>query len=43
VENEEYFNCFYGVIRNDARCTNEIKSMTSMAKAANKKKQNPFY
>jgi len=43
VENEEYFNCFYGMIRNDERCTHEIKSRTSMTKAAIKKKQTPFY
>jgi hypothetical protein len=42
VENAEYFNCFYGVKTNDVRYIHEIKSRSSMAKAAIKKEQAPF-
>lgn len=42
VENAEYFKCFYGVKTNYVRYIHEIKSRTSMAKAAIKKKQAPF-
>jgi hypothetical protein len=38
----EYFNCFGGMITNDARCTREIKSRIAMAKAAFNKKKTLF-
>ena len=39
LENEEYFNCLYSMITNDARCTREIRRRTVMTKEAfNKKK-----
>jgi hypothetical protein len=34
LENVEYFNYLSNMIRNDARCTHEIKSRIAMAKAA---------
>jgi hypothetical protein len=38
LQNVEYFNCLGRRIMNDARCTCEIKSRTSKAKAAFSKK-----
>jgi len=38
-EDVEYFNFFHSVITNDARCTREIISRISMAKAAFNKKR----
>jgi hypothetical protein len=34
----EYFSYFGGVVASDAKCTREIKSMITMAKAEFKKK-----
>jgi hypothetical protein len=40
--NVEYFNYLGSMITSDARCTREIKSRISMAKAAFNKKKNLF-
>jgi hypothetical protein len=42
LENVEYFNYLGSMITNDARCTTEIKSRFTMAKAAFNKKKNLF-
>jgi hypothetical protein len=42
LENVEYFNYLGSVITNDARCTREIKSRISMAKATFNKKKKLF-
>ena len=42
LENMEYFNCFGNLIRNDVRCTHEIKSRIAMAKAAFNKMKTLF-
>jgi hypothetical protein len=41
-ENVEYFSYLGSMIINDARCTNEIKSSTAMAKAAFNEKKTLF-
>jgi hypothetical protein len=38
----EYFNYFVSLIRNDARCTREIKSRISMEKATFSTNKKPF-
>ena len=38
TDNMKYFNCLRSMIANDARCTREVKSRISMAKAAFNKK-----
>jgi hypothetical protein len=42
LENVEYFNYLGSVIRNDARCTREIKSRIAMAKPAFNRKKTLF-
>ena len=42
LENVEYFNYLGSIITNDARCTGEIKSRISMAKAAFNKEKTLF-
>jgi predicted ATPase with chaperone activity len=42
LENTEYFEYFDSMITNDARCTSEIKSRITMAKAALNKKKAVF-
>jgi hypothetical protein len=42
LENVEYFNYLGNMIKNDARCTREIKSRIAMAKAAFNKKKSLF-
>jgi hypothetical protein len=42
LKNVEYFSYLGSMITNDARCTREIKSRISMAKAAFNKKKNLF-
>jgi hypothetical protein len=43
VENMESFKYLYSMLSNDGRCTCEIKSRFSMAKAAFNKKRTLFY
>jgi hypothetical protein len=42
LENVEYFNYLGSMIKNDARCTREIKSRIARAKASLNKKKNLF-
>ena len=43
LENVEYFNYLGTTVRNNARCTRDIKSRIAMAKAAiNRKKKTLF-
>jgi hypothetical protein len=42
LENVEYFNYLVSTITDDASCTSEIKSRTTMAKAAFNKKKTLF-
>jgi hypothetical protein len=42
VENVKEFNYLGSMIRNDARCTREIKAKIAMAKAAINRKKTPF-
>jgi len=42
LENVQYFNYLGSHIRNDARCTHEIKSRIAMAKAAFNMKKTLF-
>ena len=42
LKNVEYFNCFFSMTINDARCTRKIKSKTVMAKAAFNRKKSLF-